>query len=141
MAALAGRLQSEIPDGMRVCGENLYAKHSIGYDRLPAYFLVFNIWLDDLCLDWDSTLAWADLLGLHCVPVLYRGAFPGLEGLRRSWAASRDPLRSEGFVVRTAGSFRRDEFATHLAKWVRPRHIQTDQHWMTAPVIPNHLEG
>jgi hypothetical protein len=138
--ALAGRLQSEIPEGMRVCGENLYARHSIGYDRLSAYFLVFNIWQDDLCLDWDSTQEWADLLGLHCVPVLYRGVFPGLAELLRLWTAARDSERSEGFVVRAAGQFTRDEFDTHLAKWVRPSHVRTDQHWMTGPVIPNGLE-
>jgi hypothetical protein len=139
--ALAGELRSEIPDGMRVCGENLYARHSIGYHQLPAYFLVFNIWQDDLCLDWDSTQEWAELLGLHCVPVLYRGAFPGPEGLLRSWTASRDTEQSEGFVVRTARSFGRDEFGTHLAKWVRPSHVRTDQHWMTAQVIPNQVSG
>ena len=139
--SLAGRLRHEIPSGMRVCGENLYARHSIGYDRLPAYFLVFNIWQDDLCLDWDSTQEWADLLGLHCVPLLYRGPFPGLERLWRSWAAARDSEHSEGFVVRTAGAFRRDEFGTHLAKWVRPSHVRTDGHWMSAQVIPNQIAG
>jgi hypothetical protein len=137
--ALAGRLRHEIPSGMRVCGENLYARHSIGYERLPAYFLVFNIWQDDLCLDWDTTQAWADRLGLHCVPVLYRGEFPGPEGLLRIWSAVREPEQSEGFVVRTAHSFTQPQFGTHLAKWVRPSHVQTNQHWMSAPVIPNQV--
>jgi hypothetical protein len=137
--ALAGRLRHEIPSGMRVCGENLYARHSIGYERLPAYFLVFNIWQDDLCLDWDSTQTWAGLLGLQCVPVLYRGEFPGSDGLLRIWSAARERESSEGFVVRTAGSFTRAQFGTHLAKWVRSSHVQTDQHWMSAPVIPNQL--
>jgi hypothetical protein len=137
--ALAGRLAPELPPGMRVCGENLYARHSIGYDRLPAYFLVFNIWQDDVCLDWDSTQEWADLLGLHCVPLLYRGAFPGPEGLLEKWRATRDSEHSEGFVVRTARSFSREEFGTHLAKWVRARHVQTDRHWMSTQVIPNQV--
>jgi hypothetical protein len=137
--ALAGRLQSEIPAGMRVCGENLYARHSIGYDRLSSYFLVFNIWQDDVCLDWDSTQEWAGLLGLRCVPVLYRGTFPGLDGLLRLWRNGRDTEPSEGFVVRTAGSFTRADFDTHLAKWVRPSHVQTDRHWMTAEVVVNRL--
>jgi len=137
--ALAGRLEHEIPAGMRVCGENLYARHSIGYDGLTAYFLVFNIWQDDVCLDWDSTQEWAELLGLHCVPLLYRGAFPGPGGLLRVWRAARDRELSEGFVVRTARAFTRDEFGTHLAKWVRPSHVQTDRHWMNAAVTPNRL--
>jgi hypothetical protein len=139
--ALAGRLRHEIPAGMRVCGENLYARHSIGYQRLPAYFLVFNIWQDDVCLDWDSTRTWAGRLGLHCVPVLYRGEFPGPDGLLRIWNAAREPALSEGFVVRTAGPFTRAQFGTHLAKWVRPSHVQTDRHWMSAPVVPNQVAG
>jgi hypothetical protein len=139
--ALAGQLAAEIPAGMRVCGENLYARHSIGYQQLSSYFLVFNIWQDDTCLDWDTTQDWADLLGLRCVPVLYRGDFPGPEGLTALWRATRDSERSEGFVVRTVRGFGRDQFGTHLAKWVRPSHVQTDQHWMSQAVRPNGLAG
>jgi hypothetical protein len=139
--ALAGRLRHEIPTGMRICGENLYARHSLQYEHLPAYFLVFTIWQDDLCLNWDDTRTWAELLGLHCVPVLYRGRFLDPEKLLRIWSTARDPERSEGFVVRTATSFTRDQFPTHVAKWVRPNHVQTEQHWMSAPVTPNRMAG
>ena len=135
--ALAGQLWHELPDGMRICGENLYARHSIGYQQLRSYFLVFNIWQHDICLDWDATLEWADLLGLSCVPELYRGAFPGPDALLRRWQATRDAASSEGFVVRTTRAFSRDQFPTHIAKWVRVDHVSTDQHWMTAPVTPN----
>jgi len=137
--ALAGRIGHEIPAGMRVCGENLYARHSIGYDRLAAHFLVFNIWQDDVCLDWDGTQEWADLLGLHCVPELYRGEFPGLDGLTALWRAVRDRQPSEGYVVRTTHAFNRDQFGTHLAKWVRSGHVQTGQHWMTSTLTPNRV--
>ncbi len=133
--ALAGRLSPDLPDGMRVCGENLYARHSIGYRDLPDYFLVFNIWQGDLCLDWDSTREWTGLLGLTTVPVLYRGPFP--EDPVGIWRSDPD---SEGFVVRTARSFNRSEFGTHVAKWVRAGHVTTGQHWMTAPVVPNRLK-
>lgn len=139
--ALAGQIQAEIPAGMRVCGENLYARHSIAYPRLPSYFLVFNIWQGDLCLDWDSTREWAGLLGLQCVPELYRGPFPGPDELWRCWRAARDSATSEGFVVRTTAGFARAQFGTHVAKWVRPSHVRTDEHWMAGPVIPNVLAG
>ncbi|WP_285627106.1 RNA ligase family protein [Kineosporia sp. NBRC 101677] len=139
--ALAGRLWPELPAGMRVCGENLYARHSIVYDELPSFFLVFNIWQDDVCLDWDSTLEWVQLLGLTCVPVLYRGRFPDGDerDLLRLWQKQHDTRRSEGFVVRTAGSFERAQFGSHVAKWVRAGHVQTGQHWMSAAVTPNSL--
>lgn len=32
----------EIPQGWRICGENLYARHSLAYDALPSYFLGFR---------------------------------------------------------------------------------------------------
>ncbi|GAB6902092.1 RNA ligase family protein [Kineosporia succinea] len=139
--ALAARLAGELPDGMRVCGENLYARHSVGYDDLASYFLVFGVWLGDECLDWDATREWAGLLGLECVPELYRGPFPadGVPGLRRRWQEGHHRAVSEGFVVRTAGAFGRRGFGTHVAKWVRAGHVRTGTHWMSSEVTPNQL--
>ena len=31
-----------IPENYRVCGENLFAKHSISYDDLESYLLIFS---------------------------------------------------------------------------------------------------
>lgn len=131
----------ELPPDLRICGENLYARHSIGYADLPSYFMVFNIWQENVCLDWDSTVEWAQLLELDCVPVLYRGPLPDVGRLLKIWQTTCDVERSEGFVVRTAGSFERSQFGTHVAKWVRAGHVQTDQHWMTAEVVPNRLHS
>ena len=52
----------DIPEGWRVCGENLYAKHSIAYRNLTAHFLVFGIWNEKAeALSWKDTLEWAQL--------------------------------------------------------------------------------
>ncbi|MCP4498573.1 MAG: RNA ligase family protein [Deltaproteobacteria bacterium] len=49
--ALQGRIGHQIPAGWRLCGENLFERHSISYEALPSYFLLFSIWNDDnLCL-------------------------------------------------------------------------------------------
>jgi hypothetical protein len=40
--SLAARLAPEMPAGLRIWGENLFPRHSIGYDGLPSYFLVFT---------------------------------------------------------------------------------------------------
>src|SRR5579863_5868310 len=40
-------IKHEIPEGWRICGENLFAKHSIHYSNLPSYFLVFGIYNED----------------------------------------------------------------------------------------------
>ena len=46
----------------------------------------------------------------------------------------------EGYVVRLAGRFAYADFARSVAKWVRSGHVQTDQHWMYAEIIPNQLQ-
>lgn len=51
---LQARLALDIPEGWRVCGENLYAKHSLHYSELESYFYVFAIWDENnRCLSWD----------------------------------------------------------------------------------------
>ena len=137
--ALAASVWPDLPDGMRVCGENLYARHSIGYEALPSWFQVFGVWDGDTCLSWDDTVEWCRLLGLVPVPVLHRGLFPGEDAVVSLWQQRFPAGTSEGFVVRDAGAFDRAEFGRRVGKWVRAGHVQTDQHWMTAPVVPNGL--
>src|SRR3546814_14895421 len=65
-------IAADIPEGWRVCGENLFAKHSIHYTALPTYFMEFPIWHDrNMRLGWDEMLEWFEWLGLQPVPVLY----------------------------------------------------------------------
>lgn len=140
LARLHGRIAHEIPEGWRVCGENAYARHSIAYDALPDYFLCFSIWDDqNTALSWDLTTEWCDLLGLARVPELYRGTFD-VEAIRSLWPR-RSALggESEGYVVRLGGPFLHEDFARSVAKFVRPSHVQTDQHWMHAEIVPNVL--
>lgn len=133
---LQGQVGHLIPEGWRVCGENLYAAHSISYSGLSSYFEVFSVWdADNCCLCWDDTVEWCTLLGLDLVPVLYLG--PWNEGLIRKIAL--DLERQEGYVVRTAASFGHEAFGDHVAKWVRKGHVQTDEHWMFKEIVPNEL--
>lgn len=139
--ALAGELTGQMPPGMRINGENVYARHSVAYDRLPAYLCVFGIWQGDVCLSWDATEEWCGLLGLLTVPVLFRGPMPDASGeLEALWRRTTGgPDVSEGFVVRDAGSFTRAQFPDRVAKWVRPGHVQTDEHWMHVAPVANRL--
>lgn len=49
------------------------------------------------------------------------------------------PDRQEGFVVRPASGFSLAEFSNSVAKWVRKNHVQTDEDWLSRPVVPNAL--
>jgi len=142
--ALASQAGHDLPSNWRICGENLFAKHSVGYEKLPSYFLAFSIWVKDFdglvgdsCLSWDETEEWCKLLGVDLVPVLYRG--PWDAGVAKDlWPLpSRFGSEAEGYVVRLAGSFKLSEFARSVAKFVRKDHVQTDQHWMHAEIVPN----
>jgi hypothetical protein len=129
----------DIPEGWRVCGENLYAKHSIGYDNLPSYFMAFSIWDErNACLPWDETLEWLDLLGMTPVPVLYDGPFDAK--VIQSLYGPKDWGQREGYVVRVADGFSYGAFRDSVAKFVRRGHVQTNKHWMHGqPIVPNEL--
>ena len=135
------KLQSEIgyniPSGMRICGENLYAKHSIEYTDLPSYFLAFSVWDNNLCLSWDETILWLQLFGVNHVPVIFNGILT--EDVIQRTIDSVDVSRSEGFVIRLHDEFNLSDFSKCVVKWVRANHVTTDKHWMFKDITPNRL--
>lgn len=134
---LWGSIRYDIPEDWRICGENLYAKHSIFYEELPSYFMVFNIWNENnVCLSWDDTVDWCTLIGIEHVPVIYRGIFD-VDVIKN---IKVDPIKQEGFVVRLADTFHFDDFSKYMVKFVRKGHVQTDEHWMSQPIVPNKLK-
>lgn len=136
--ALHGRVAHEIPEGWRVCGENLYARHSVVYDALESYFLVFSVWDNrNTALSWDQTVEWSQLLGLATVPVLWRGRWA--EGTVKALTINAE--RQEGYVVRVTSEFGYQDFGQSLAKFVRPHHVQTDRHWKFQALVPNGMVG
>lgn len=133
---LHGRIQREIPEGWRICGENLFALHAIPYS-LTSYFLTFNVWDRGRCFSWDDTVAYASMLGLETVPVLWRGIWDREKLIEI--AQQIDVEKCEGYVVRVARAFDAHEFSRVVAKFVRKNHVPPDAHWMERPVIPNKL--
>ena len=125
----------KLPSGFRVCGENLYASHSVYYNDLPSYFLGFSVWDGNTCLSWDDTIMVFDELGITPVHVMYRGIFD--ERMIRNIPI--DLTKQEGYVVRLADSFPLDAFPLSVAKYVRENHVQTDEHWMNKEIVPNQL--
>jgi ATP-dependent RNA circularization protein (DNA/RNA ligase family) len=137
---LHGSIKHLIPDGWRICGENLYAKHSIHYEDLKSYFMVFSIWEYDRCLNWDETMEYSEDFGLKTVPVLYTGPWEDWVRIRTLTDALTIEDGREGYVVRLYDSFGYNEFDRSVAKYVRKGHVQTDEHWMTQAVVPNKLK-
>lgn len=128
----------DIPEDWRICAENMYALHSIPYEKLESFLYIFSIWDEKNCaLSWDDTVMWAELFGFPTVKVLYRGPFSMDKVIEIT--SKLDTEKQEGIVVRPTRSFSFDEFSKVVAKWVRGNHVQTDKHWSKQEIIPNKL--
>jgi hypothetical protein len=139
--SIAAQVSCDIPLGWRLMGENLYAKHSIEYDDLPDYFILFGIADEnDNALAWNEVEEYADLLGLTTAPVIYKGVYDEerIKSLRPS--SSKFGGEAEGYVIRTESGFPMSSFGRHAAKFVRKGHVQTKDHWMHTKIVPNKLK-
>jgi hypothetical protein len=141
--------------GLEVFGENLYAVHAINYSGLNDHFYVFAIREGDFWFSWDEVEFYADVLELQTVPVLFTGTINDLVLLSTHGQATEilpnkvlenyilqcvsensflcDPSLyaspREGLVVRIAEGFPNSEFYSSVFKWVRPHHVQSEEHW------------
>ena len=126
-----------IPDGYRVCGENLFAKHSIGYDNLRSYFYGFSVWDDIGALSWEDTLMWFEEFNVTPVREIYRGEF-SLDVIKEI-INDLDTKIQEGIVVRTTDFIPYDCYDKLVVKWVRKNHVTSNQHWMHQAITINKL--
>ena len=145
---VAGEVGWQLPDGWRICAENLYGTHSIKYTDLRDYVQVFGIINDNgEFLSWPDTVKWCELLELTPVPELFSGVFDFRDGepFVRSYADEetiwlRDLTEedinemagrtSEGYVMRVSEAFNTESFEHHVGKWVREGHVNTSEHWL-----------
>lgn len=109
----------------------------------------FSIWNErNVCLSWDDTLEWFDLLGITPVPVLFDGDWYDLkpkvsfQSDGGSIDLKIDPNVCEGYVLRMAGEIPYHAFRHCVGKYVRANHVQTVKHWMHGQaIVPNGLKG
>jgi hypothetical protein len=135
-----------IPIGWRVCGENLYAKHSIHYTEangnpLSSYFYMFSIWdQTNTCLSWHDTEEWSELLEIPLVPVIYKGIYDQefMNALNKRMENSQNTV--EGYVIRLADEFHYSEFRKSVGKYVRSSHVQNNHgHWSQQKITKNEI--
>ena len=128
------QVKDKISEYETVYGENLYGEHSIHYDKLTNYWHIFAVSDGECWYSWDYVCIIADILRQPHVPVLWRGVIESEEQLKTlvdkfvSEPSAYGDTR-EGVVVRIANEFSIDEFSKSVCKWVRPNHVQTDEHW------------
>lgn len=135
-----------LDDNMRICGENLYAVHSVKYDDLESYFQMFSMWMDNTCLSWDETLEYAKILGLTTVPVIYEGVYDKNKIIEAYEAYDKSiNYNSEGYVVRLRDEFTYMDFRKSVGKFVKPEFRQmlnnSHGHWISKKVEVNGLKN
>lgn len=111
-------ISHDIPGGWRICGESLWAQQALRDEHLPSTFLGISLWNDrNVCLSWDETREWFELLGIAPVPVLYDGLYD--EATIRRFDAPEQRVKNAGYVLRVAEAFQYGEFRKSVGKYVR----------------------
>jgi len=128
------RIKNDISDDVFLFGEGMYGIHSIEYSNLESYFYLFGVRDNNVWIPWEGVEEYSYLLDIPTVPVLFKGVVNSekeLKQLTENLANQPSKLGGirEGIVVRNAAMFHNDDFAQNVAKWVRPNHVTTDQHW------------
>lgn len=143
------RIKTLIGSNETLFGENLYGEHSIHYNKLPSYFHLFAVSTESVWESWQSVKLFGAILGVKTVPELWRGVVYNekqLEELVNRFVKEPSVYGDtrEGVVVRLISSFPFDDFKHCVCKWVRPNHVQTDEHWtknwVKAKLINNEYE-
>lgn len=147
LKALHATLKYKLPNNMQFFGEWLFAVHSIKYESLPSYFLLFNIrdLNNNKWLSWADIELWASKLDLYTVPVLFKGAVSNDKELKQlvedlMATPSQCGGIKEGVVVRSSESFDDINFSSHIMKYVRENHVTTTKHWKNQIIVPNKLK-
>lgn len=128
----------------RVCGENLYAKHSIEYNDLESYFMVFSWWEGNKCLSWEETVFNAKACDLEIVPTIYEGIYDK-DTIHKLYESKYKGNNCEGYVIRLADEFTYGEFKNSLMKYVDPvfreKINNSHGHWISKKIEPNKLKA
>lgn len=147
LKALHASIKWKIPNNLQLFGEWCFALHSIVYQELPDYFLLFNIRniSTNSWLSWEEVELWAMELELHTVPVLFKGTINSEKEFKKivenlMVEPSVCGGIREGVVARVEREFLDEDFPFNVMKCVRKNHVQTSEHWKNQEIIKNKLK-
>lgn len=134
------RLFDGLTESLMVFGEWCAARHSLDYDQLPDWWLMFDVYDRKVERFWSTARrnAWAAELGVSVVPCMFKGRI-NMTQLRGEVADTVSHFRigsMEGVIVRKEGAM----WLKARAKLVRGDFTQTiARHWRTRLLERNHL--
>jgi ATP-dependent RNA circularization protein (DNA/RNA ligase family) len=140
LALYTDTLFEYLSDRYILFGEWCYAQHSIFYDRLPDWFLAFDIYDREASRFLASARRDRLLDEMHIskVPGVARGRFtyPEIQKLLLQSKLTDQP--AEGIYLRIDHG----DWLEQRAKLVRPAFIQAvEQHWSRSAIRPNRKRG
>jgi hypothetical protein len=99
--AVSKREWDSLVPGTIVYGELMFVCHKASYNKLPDWFLVFDVWNTKQYTPWSDTAALCSLLGLCTVPVISVGNFElhNLYG-KIPYSSGYGKYPAEGIVVK-----------------------------------------
>lgn len=150
LKALHASVKYIIDPGVQLFGEWCFALHSIAYNELLSYFMLFGVRYlqpsgNHRWGGWNDVNSWAGDIGVATVPELYVGRVTTEKELKQlvnsfmNQSSVCGGIR-EGVVVRLASGFDDVDFSKSVMKCVRANHVQTSEHWKDQEIIKNKLK-
>ncbi len=133
------KIEGKIPENVRLCGENLFYKHTCYYENLESMFYCFSIWNDNNCLSWNDTKILCNKLDIKLVPIIYEGIYDKELILQKfsEYVANNGDV--EGFVIRNVDSFDIEDFSINVSKYIRKTFVIPSAHWKYSKKTQNVL--
>ncbi len=138
LAARESALRAGLRPKLIAFGEWCYARHSVSYDQLPDWFLLFDVYDQAAERFWSRVRreAWAARVGLAQVPLIGQGTYTRTSVEKLLGPSRVGSTAAEGVYLR----WDEDEWLAARAKVVRPGWVAADdEHWSRRPLQTNRL--
>lgn len=131
----------KIPIGWIVYGEWMRASHNILYNKLPDYFISFDVWNGHKYLDITNRSIFLYEIGFEEISIIHSGTNLGIEDIlficegkfgvsNKSRFSSTETF--EGLVIKNDNGL--------VGKYVRKEFMSsTEEHWLKSPLIENKI--
>lgn len=126
-----------LPMNHIVYGELLYAVHHLYYDKLPDYFLSFDVWNGQRYLNYEERTEFCNKYGFFQVPLISEGNYSKLDVQNMMPKESKYGEMAEGIVIKRYS--KREYLRAKLVKPEFIKQLDESEHWSTYSIRKNVL--
>ena len=127
-----------VPSGNITYGELMYAIHTIYYDSLPDYFLVFDVWNGKKYLPRKERDVFCEKHGFHQVPLVDEGYFYLDDLYKLIPDRSKYGEVAEGIVVKRCS--KKNYMRGKIVKKEFIKTLENSKHWIRYNIKTNTLQ-